>query len=130
MRKVIVNTTPLIALANVGQLDILNKLYGNIMIPEAVFGEIKSEPARTAVTESKWIRICPISNSDDRKMYRARLHAGEVEVMILAKEKNADLLIMDDNAAKKTAKYMGFKVTGGSHMGLRPCYICISGTTS
>ena len=50
MRKVIVNTTPLIALANVGQLDILNKLYGNIMIPEAVFGEIKSEPARTAVS--------------------------------------------------------------------------------
>ena len=29
MRNVIVNTTPLIALCHVGQLDILKKLYGN-----------------------------------------------------------------------------------------------------
>ena len=112
MRKVIANTTPLIALANVGHLDILHKLYGDILIPEAVLEEIKSEPARTVVNNSEWIKVCSISSSDDKKLYRARLHAGEVEVMILAGEKDADLLIMDDNAAKKTAKYMGFKVTG------------------
>lgn len=45
-------------------------------------------------------------------MYQAKLHAGEVEVMILAREMNADLLIIDDKAAKKTAKYLGFTVTG------------------
>jgi len=33
MRKVVVNTTPLIALSHVGQLDILKKLYGEIMKP-------------------------------------------------------------------------------------------------
>ena len=32
--------------------------------------------------------------------------------MILAEEQNADLVLMDDNAAKKTAKFMGLKVTG------------------
>ena len=37
MRNVIVNTTPLIALCHVGQLDILKKLYGGIMIPQAVY---------------------------------------------------------------------------------------------
>ena len=31
---------------------------------------------------------------------------------LLAQETKADLLIMDDNAAKKTAKYLGFPVTG------------------
>ena len=45
-------------------------------------------------------------------MYKAKLHAGEVEVMILAQEQKADLVIIDDNAAKKTAKYLGLTVTG------------------
>jgi len=46
-------------------------------------------------------------------MYRAKLHDCEGEVMILAqKPKQADLIIIDDNAAKKTAKYLGLTVTG------------------
>lgn len=46
-------------------------------------------------------------------MYQAKLHDGEVEVMILAQEGvRADLVILDDNAAKKTAKYLGLTVTG------------------
>ncbi len=45
-------------------------------------------------------------------MYKAKLHDGEVEVMILAQERKADLVILDDNAAKKTAKYLGLSVTG------------------
>ena len=43
MRNVIVNTTPLIALCHVGQLDILKKLYGGIMIPQAVYGELSEK---------------------------------------------------------------------------------------
>ena len=46
-------------------------------------------------------------------MYQAKLHSGEVEVMILAQETTiADLVIIDDNAAKKTAKYLGLTITG------------------
>lgn len=45
-------------------------------------------------------------------MYKAKLHEGEVEVMILCQERQADLAIIDDNAAKKTAKYLGINVTG------------------
>lgn len=40
MRKVVVNTTPLIALSHVGQLEVLKKLYGRIIIPEAVYREL------------------------------------------------------------------------------------------
>ena len=32
--------------------------------------------------------------------------------MILSEEQSADLVIMDDNTAKKTAKYLGYNVTG------------------
>ena len=45
-------------------------------------------------------------------MFSSRLHAGEIEVMLLAEEKQADLLIIDDNSAKKMAKFLGFNVTG------------------
>ena len=34
MRKVIVNTTPLIALSHVGHLEFLKKLYGEVIIPD------------------------------------------------------------------------------------------------
>ena len=54
-----------------------------------------------------------VGDQSEKKMYRAKLHDGEVEVMVLAQEgKRADMVIIDDNAAKKTAKYLGLTVTG------------------
>ena len=53
-----------------------------------------------------------IEHPEKKALYKARLHAGEVEVMILASEEEADLVIIDDDAAKKTAKFMGLHVTG------------------
>jgi len=60
-----------------------------------------------------WIHVTDVRNKEDYAMYSAKLHKGEVEVMILAQETpKADLVIIDDNAAKKTAKYLGLCVTG------------------
>ncbi len=115
MLKVIVNSTPIIVLCGIGKLDILRRLYGEITIPGAVYREV------TAITDSacmqiknagSWIQVECIRDSTEKKMYKAKLHAGEVEVMILAQEQKADLVIIDDNAAKKTAKYLGLTVTG------------------
>ena len=64
------------------------------------------------VKESDWIHIENIRDQSEKKMYKAKLHDGEVEVMILAQEKQADLVVIDDNAAKKTAEYLGLTVTG------------------
>lgn len=116
MRRVIVNSTPLIALCNAGLLEILKKLYGKITIPRAVFDEVTAKPD-SACCQAKenlsWIVVEDVIDIADRKMYKAKLHAGEVDVMILAQTKpGADLVIIDDNAAKKTAKYLGLTVTG------------------
>ena len=114
MRKVIVNSTPLIILSKIGELEILKNLYGDIMIPLSVFEEVtrKNDLAKEKILNSEWIKILEVQDKSDRKIYQAKLHDGEVEVMMLAKEISADLLIIDDNAAKKTAKFLGFKVTG------------------
>ncbi len=112
MRKVMANTTPLIALANIDQLELLHKLYGTIIVPQAVMDEIIREPAKQRVCSASWIKVEMIQDQSQKDIFRARLHAGEVEVMILAREQKADLVIMDDDAAKKTAKFLGLNVTG------------------
>lgn len=60
-----------------------------------------------------WIKIETIKNPLQKKMYQAKLHDGEVEVIILAQEEpKADLVILDDNTAKKTAIFLELTVTG------------------
>lgn len=116
MLRVIVNSTPLIVLSNINQLEILKNLYSEIYIPQAVYDEVtaKQDSACQQLKNNlSWIHVCNIKNQNQKRMYQAKLHDGEVEVMILAQElPPADLVILDDNAAKKTAKFLGLKVTG------------------
>lgn len=115
MRKVIINSTPLIALCKAGRLELLKAMYGEVTIPDAVFREVteKSDSVQQSLVEnSDWIHVGHISEDADRKMYKAKLHAGEVEVMILAQETNADLVVIDDLEARKTADYLGLTLTG------------------
>lgn len=116
MHRVIVNSTPIITLCNIGKLHLLKDLYGQITIPQAVYEEVtakKDSACQQIQSETGWILVEHIHNFYAKRMYQAKLHAGEVEVMILAQEEpKADLLIIDDAAAKKTAKYLGLTVTG------------------
>lgn len=116
MRKVVVNTTPLIALSHVGQFELLKRMYDEIIIPEAVYEElsIKTESVCKKEVDNSldWIRVERIKNQMAKDMYKTQLHDGEVEVMILAKETSADVVIIDDANAKKYAKYLKLPVTG------------------
>ena len=115
MQKVIVNSTPMIILSKIGMIEILHKLYGEITIPKAVYDEVtvKSDIANRIIRENAWINVDHVSFGASKGMYKSKLHDGEVEVMILAQETNGDVLvIIDDKAAKKTAKYLGLTVTG------------------
>lgn len=116
MRKVVVNTTPLIALSHAGRLDILKRLYEEIVIPAAVYRELSVKTESVCKKEVDrsldWIRVENIKNQMAKALYKTQLHDGEVEVMILSKEITADVVIIDDANAKKHAKYLGLPVTG------------------
>ena len=116
MHKVIVNSTPIISLCHIGKLGLLKQLYGEVLIPEAVYREISAKQnsvARIELDKSlDWIRVCKIENEMAKLFYKSQLHDGEVEVMILGKEEEATLLIIDDKNAKRYAKYLTFNVTG------------------
>ncbi len=59
-----------------------------------------------------WIHVQEIHGILAKSLYKTQLHDGEVEVMILAKEMGADLVILDDLNARKHADYLQLTITG------------------
>ena len=114
MPKVIVNSTPIIALANAHCLHALKGLFGAVTVPKAVFDEVtrKNDLARDGIRNSAWIRVEAVANAAGCGIYRARLHAGEMAVIALAQQAENPLLVMDDRAAKETAESLGLPVIG------------------
>lgn len=98
MRKVVCNSTPLIALHKIGKLDLLESMYGEIIIPKAVSDEvtIKENQKDNFIGSYAFIKVKEINNQEAKRFFNTSLHKGEVEVMILAKEIAADLCVIDD----------------------------------
>jgi len=114
MRRIISNTTPILSLLKIGKLNLLEKLYGKIIVPVAVYIEIekgKNKPYYHDLKLIDWIEILKIKNPDS-KDYFIDLDEGEAEVLILSKELNADLVIMDEIMGRRYAKQLGFNLTG------------------
>jgi predicted nucleic acid-binding protein len=114
MRKIISNTTPILSLLKIGKLDLLEKMYSKIIIPKAVFEEIENGKEKSYYVDLSlidWIDIREISNTDSRS-YFVDLDDGEAEVLVLAKELKADLVIMDELMGRRFAKQLDYNLTG------------------
>lgn len=101
------NTSPLLSFAKIGRLDLLEMLCQSIFIPIAVHDEImarKERPDAQAIAQAKWIQVAPINNQRAvRQLVNRSLDLGESEAIVLAKELNADRLLLDDLAARQIA---------------------------
>ena len=104
---VVSNSSPLIALAQIEQLDLLPTLFQSIAIPPAVGAEI----ART-VGELPWLRVEHLKEALPRAVERPSLGAGEREAIALAAELHADWLIVDDLPARRVARSLDLRVIG------------------
>lgn len=114
MLKVVSNTTPLISLLKLSKLDILKKLYSEIIIPKAVFEEIeagKNKEYYEDLSKISWFKIVEIQDKQAVK-YFLDLDSGEAEAIVLATEVNADLIILDEKLGRFHAKHADIKVTG------------------
>lgn len=106
--KVVVNTTPIISLATIGRLDILAKLFGQIIIAEAVYREIKAKQSHAyQEIDSPFISVQLIQGHLYKDLLLSQLDPGEAETIILAKEINADLVIIDENIGYQFANNVG-----------------------
>ena len=116
MESVIANSTPLIALAKINELNHLKEIYSQIMIPKAVYDEVailgKGKKGSIEITKAKWIKVKEVRDEKLKKLLQIELGRGEAEVIALAYEVNADLVIIDENRGRGIAKMFGLKVTG------------------
>ena len=46
---VVSDTTPLISLLKINRIDLLEKLFGKVLIPETVFSELTADEARECI---------------------------------------------------------------------------------
>ncbi len=114
-RVVIVNTTPIIGLAVVGQLDLLKKLYERVVIPPAVQAEVirggRGKVGTAELEQANWIEVVALKDLQ-RADLLSDLDRGEAEVIALAQELSADLVIIDERLARRHAKRLGLRLTG------------------
>lgn len=105
---IVANTTPIISLASIGRLDILEKLFGNVMIPEAVYQEIKAKPGYGyEQVDGAFIEVRAIQGLLYKDFLLTQLDSGEAETIILAKEDNADFVVIDENLGYRIANNAG-----------------------
>lgn len=114
MRKVVVDTTPLLSLLKLNRLDLLHNLYGKVIIPHAVFEEIEAGKLfdfYEDLSNINWIEILRIQ--DENAVFALEtLDAGEAETIALAIEINADLVVIDEKLGRYEAKKRGLRLTG------------------
>jgi len=114
MPEVVSNTTPIISLLKLNRLDLLQQLYGQILIPLAVYREIEAGKTKgyyKDLSKIDWISILEIKDKKSVK-YFLDLDQGEAEAIVLATEFNADLIILDERLGRFYAKHAELKVTG------------------
>jgi predicted nucleic acid-binding protein len=110
---VVADTSPLRYLALVDCLDVLPGMFGRVVVPPAVVLELTRpgppERVRTwAASPPDWLEIVTPAGVPEV----AGLGAGEREAIAVAKEIQADALLIDDRDAVKEARRQGFAVLG------------------
>jgi predicted nucleic acid-binding protein len=112
---IVADTSPINYLVLIDAIDILKALFGRVVIPPAVLGELQHEKAPTEVRA--WIGACPdwleVRQVDLSLLTPQRgLGDGEREVMALAVELNADAVLMDDRDGTQVARRNNIIVFG------------------
>lgn len=115
MHKIVIsNTSPIFYLNKIGHLELLERLYGEIIIPRAVLEEL--EDGRKAgedvpeVSSYEWIKVRSVSLPYYIKII-PDLGKGEAEVLALGLEEG-HLIIIDDALARRIASLYSLKFTG------------------
>jgi predicted nucleic acid-binding protein len=111
---VISDSSSLIAIAAVGHLELLRTLYGEVVVPTAVWNEVTApnRPGAGDLVNTDWIRAVPVSNRIAIGQLSTPVGQGEAEAIALAMELGADVLLIDERRARKLALGLGLPVTG------------------
>ena len=101
--RIVADTSCLIGLDNIGKLDLLSKLYSEILVPPTVEQEFGAPIS--------FAEVCIPRNKDLVHSLRLVVGPGESEAIALAKEEHCSI-ILDDKKARLIAEELGLAVIG------------------
>ena len=113
---VVSDASPLVALSSVGKLDLLRTLYGEVIVPRAVYREAVTDavgqPGYADRAAATWLRVEALTDRTLVESFEGKLDPGEAEAIALAVQLSADLLLVDEKKARKIAAGLGINITG------------------
>ena len=104
-KTIISDTSCFILLTNIGELDILQKVYGEIVTTVDIaleFGE----------TLPEWVVFVPVKDKYRQQLLEMQIDRGESSAIALALEMPNSTVILDDYKARKIADRLGINFTG------------------
>lgn len=112
---VVSDTSPICYLLLINRIDILQTLYSVVIIPQAVANELSDSEAPSVVKNwiaqpLSWLQIQSTETLQSTEL--RILDPGEREAILLAEQLNADLVILDDKAARRIAGERRLRIIG------------------
>lgn len=115
-RLIVSNSSPIIHLAKIDQLELLTDFFGELIIPPAVYDECivdgKGRPEVARIKQASWLRVVQVTNQNLVTLLNAEVDRGEAEAIALALETRASLILLDDAEAREKARLYHLKMTG------------------
>jgi hypothetical protein len=111
-----INASPLIFLAKIGKINILNMILTDFRVTDIVWEEAVKKGLNHRYVEAEFIqrivsnRVVKAEKEKAKKMAeKFGIHPGEASTLLLAKKLNFEHVLVDDRIAIKVAKIMGLK---------------------
>jgi predicted nucleic acid-binding protein len=103
-------------LTEIGQLDLLPRLFETIFIPSIVYEELQHPASPQSVRSvfnkpPAWVKIVATEMADDDPVIMA-LDEGEKAALTLGVNLGADLILIDERKGAAAAKIKGLEFTG------------------
>jgi uncharacterized protein len=115
--KAVADSSVLIALSTIGHLDLLRRRApAGVLVPEAGWREVvetgTGQPGAAEVASASWITTCPVQDKDLVSLLRAELDEGEAEAIALCREREGQLILLDEKDARRVARRLKLPVLG------------------
>lgn len=112
---VVSDTSPLCYLLLIDLIEVLPQLFGRVIIPQRVRDELLAPAAPQVVREwiaqpPSWLEVQTITESINADLNQ--LDLGEQEAITLAVQLKADLILLDDLAARRIATQLQLEIVG------------------
>ena len=113
--KAAIDSSVLIALGKLGYLKLVGEIFDKLIVAESVLEEIRGDEVCTVVNEltgAGLVEVAKGSNHELLNLLSSSLGKGETETIVVSLELNADVALLDDLRARKTARRLKVKVMG------------------